>query len=108
MTRTERQRHILKLSTELEQCRDFARAKSRQPLALIKKYPALALTTSALVCGIIARYVVVAPLSASVKLLGIPAIRALFPVMMNYLLKDSASMRAFIYCQYRAFRDLHR
>lgn len=108
MTRAERQRHILKLSADLALYRDFARARSRRPLALIKKYPLLTLTTSALVSGMMARLLLAAPLSASVKLLGIPAIRALFPVMMNYLVKDSASMRAFIYCQYRAFRDFHR
>jgi uncharacterized membrane protein len=108
MTRTQRQRHILKLTADLELCRDLTRAKSRQPLALVKKYPLLALTTSALVTGMMARLLLAAPLSASVKLLGVPAIRALFPMMMNYLVKDSASMRAFIYCQYRAFRDFHR
>jgi len=108
MTRTEQQRHILKLTTDLEQYRDNARAKSRQPLALFKKYPAIVLTASVLVSGILVRYVLVAPLSVAIRLLGIPAVRALFPVVMNYLLKDSASMRAFIYCQYRALRDLHR
>lgn len=108
MTRAQRLSHILKLTADLQQHRDCARSHSNQPLALIKKHPVITMTTSALILGMFTRLVLAAPLSATVKLLGIPVVRSLFPVMVNYLMKDSASMRAFIDCQYRAFRDLHR
>jgi hypothetical protein len=99
---------ILKLTAELEQKRHIARANSDQPLALIRKYPAITMVSSALTLGILTRIVLAAPLSSVSMLLGIPLVRVLFLPLASTLLADSASMRAFIDCQYRAFRDLHR
>lgn len=108
MKRSQRCMQILKLTAELEQQRHIARLKSPQPVALIRKYPTITMISSALILGIFTRILLAAPLSASIKLLGIPLVRTLFLPLMSNLLADSASMRAFIDCQYRAFRDFHR
>lgn len=108
MKRAQRCMQILKLTAELEQKRHIARASSDQPLALIRKYPAFTMVSSALIVGILTRILMALPFSFVTKLLGIPLTRVLFLPLASTLLVDSASMRAFIDCQYRAFRDFHR
>jgi hypothetical protein len=108
MKRAERCMQILKLTAELEQKRHIARSHSDQPLTLIRQYPGLTMVSSALTLGILTRILLAAPFSSATKLLGIPLVRVLFLPLASTLLEDSASMRAFIDCQYRAFRDLHR
>lgn len=108
MKRAERCFQILKLTAELEQKRRIAFLNNDQPLALIRKYPAITMVCSALTPGVLTRILLAAPLSSATKLLGIPLLRILFLPLTSTLLEDSANMRAFIDCQYRAFRDLHR
>lgn len=108
MKRAERCVQILKLTAELEHKRHIACSNSDQPLALIRKYPTITMVGCGLTLGILTRVLLASPLSSATKLLGIPLVRALFLSLASTLLVDSASMRAFIDCQYRAFRDLHR
>ncbi len=108
MKRAQRCMQILELTAELEQKRLIARANSDQPLTLIRKYPAITMVSSALTLGFLTRILMALPLSFVTKALSFPLVRVLFLPLASTLLADSASMRAFIDCQYRAFRDFHR
>lgn len=52
-------------------------AASKKPLATIMKYPAISMTVSAMIAGIIARRALARPLPATLKLLAIPLARRL-------------------------------
>ncbi|MDO8909239.1 MAG: hypothetical protein Q7W55_12170 [Pseudohongiella sp.] len=77
MKRANRLLQIEKLRRAVTISRYVALTSSQRPVALIKKYPAIVMTVSALLLGLLTRGAISTPLPAAMKILSIPLFRKL-------------------------------